>query len=432
MTNLLIIDCHDLGQHLGSYGWKTSPTQNIDQLAAFGIRFENNFATAPQCSPSRSGIYTGRYPHANGMFGLAHDPFNWRFHPDEKHLARLLKNVGYQTTLIGVQHVTAHDPKLIRELGFEDIFLSDQPQDVANQFEKFVSEDRQDPFFLKIGFFYPHRDYHGRFKQAPPDKSLGAEVPSYLPQTQEARDEMAEFQGVIAEMDRAVGEIWKTLEGSGLLENTWVIFTTDHGIAMPRAKCTLYDPGIETAMIMYAEPFNLRGGKVYQDLISNVDLMPTILEILNIEAPTNLQGKSFANLLLEKEYIGREEIFAEKTFHTAYEPQRAIRTKRFKLIWNLEAGIMNVPGDIMHSPIYPQMIDQITQELPYFELYDLESDPLEKNNLIEDPEYQSVREDLAQRLLKWMQETDDPLLKGAIISPFYRHGQELLLSLIHI
>jgi len=426
MTNLLIIDCHDLGQHLGSYGWSTSPTQHIDHLAARGIRFENHFATAPQCSPSRSGIYTGRYPHANGILGLAHDPFNWRFHPDEKHLATLLKNAGYHTALIGIQHVTGHDLKLISELGYQDIQILIEPKEVAKGVKNYLSKSSQEPFFLKIGFFYPHRDHNGRFKQAPPDKSLGVEAPAYLPQTQETRDEMAEFQGVIAEMDRAVGEIWSTLEETGLLENTWVIFTTDHGIAMPRAKCTLYDPGIETALIMYSEPFNLRGGKVYQDLISNVDLVPTILDMLEIEAPSNIQGKSFANLIQEKDYVHREEIFAEKTFHTAYEPQRAIRTKRFKLIWNLEAGIMNVPGDIMHSPIYPQMIDQITQELPYFELYDLENDALEKNNLIENPEYQSVRKDLTQRLLKWMQETDDPLLKGAITSPFYQRGKTLL------
>lgn len=426
MINLIIIDCHDIGQHLGSYGWKTVPTKNLDALASRGIRFENSFCTAPQCSPSRAGIYTGRYPHANGMFGLAHDPFNWRLHPGEKHLAHLLGEAGYQTSLIGIQHLTGDETKLIEALGYENIWRLTKPDDVGERVSKFLAENLTFPFFLKIGFWYPHRDENGRFKQAPPDMSLGAEIPPYLPQTPEAKQEIAELQGVIRAMDEAVGQIWSALEHFGLLKDTWVIFTTDHGIAMPRAKCTLYDPGIETALIMYAEPFNLVGGKVLHEMISNVDLVPTILEMLELELPDNLQGRSFSDLLRQKPFSGRKEIFAEKTFHTAYEPQRAIRTKRYKLIWNLEVGIMNVPGDIMHSPIYPQMIDEVTEERPYFELYDLLEDSNEQHNLIGDPDYEEVFMDLRHRLLDWMKDTQDPLLSGPIPSPFYEYGKEKL------
>jgi arylsulfatase A-like enzyme len=177
---------------------------------------------------------------------------------------------------------------------------------------------------------------------------------------------------------------------------------------------------------MYAEPFNLVGGKVLHEMISNVDLVPTILEMLELELPDNLQGRSFSDLLRQKPFSGRKEIFAEKTFHTAYEPQRAIRTKRYKLIWNLEVGIMNVPGDIMHSPIYPQMIDEVTEERPYFELYDLLEDPNEQHNLIGDPDYEEVFMDLRHRLLDWMKDTQDPLLSGPIPSPFYEYGKEKL------
>jgi len=424
--NLLIIDCHDLGQHLGSYGWKTMPTPNLDTLAAKGLRFENHFCTAPQCSPSRSGIYTGRYPHANGMFGLAHDPFNWRLNPDEKHLARILRDAGFQTTLIGIQHVTGFDTRLIEELGYQNNWSVIKARDVGEMTSKFFEESVQEPFFLKIGFFYPHRDDHGRYFQEPPDRSLGVAIPPYLPQSDQAAEEMAEFQGLVGEMDKSVGRILSKLEETGMLADTLVIFTTDHGIAMPRAKCTLYDPGIATALIMYSQALNLVGGKVVHDLISNVDLVPTILDLMVIDPPPNLQGQSFAGLLREQAYQAREEIFAEKTFHTTYEPQRAIRTKRYKLIWNVEAGIINVPGDIMHSPIFPQMIDEITEERPYFELYDLLNDPLEHHNLIDDPAYAEIFDDLRQRLLAWMEETQDPILQGPIKSPFYDHGKAQL------
>lgn len=424
MENLLIIDCHDIGQHIRAYGRKTVPTHNLDALAARGIRFENNFCTAPQCSPSRSGIYTGRYPHANGMFGLAHRPFNWRLHPDERHLAGILQDEGFYTSLIGIQHVTGGNKDLIMGLGYQDVLTLINANDVGEMTAKFLSSFPKKPFFLKVGFFYPHRDENGQFNQAPPDTSLGIEVPPYLPNTQETKEEIAKLQGVIGEMDKAVGMILSALLESGLLEETWVIFTTDHGIAMPRAKCTLYDPGIETALIMYAEPFGLVGGKVFDELISNVDLVPTILDMLNIDPPKNLQGQSFAGLFHGGPYSGRDEIFAEKTFHTAYEPQRAIRTNRFKLIWNVEAGIVNVPGDIMHSPVYPQMIEEITEERPTFELYDLQEDPNERLNLIENEAYNEVFESLRERLLEWMRETGDPILEGPVASPFFDDGIE--------
>lgn len=427
MTNLIVIDCHDLGQHLGAYGWKTVPSPNLDALAAAGVRFENSFCAAPQCSPSRAALYTGRYPHANGMLGLAHPPFNWRLHADEIHLARHLLNAGYSTTLIGVQHVTAHETEAIQGLGFEQVFSADQASQVGDLVVAHLQNiPSTRPFFLNIGFMYPHRDGHGLFKQAPPDASRGVEVPAYLPQTPEAEAEFAELQGVIGQVDQAVGRIWQALRDFDLLQDTWLVFTTDHGLAMPRAKCTLYDPGIQVALLMYAEPFGLTGGQVVNELVSNVDLVPTILQMLALPLPDNLQGQSFAPLLQRESHQPRQQVFAEKTFHTAYEPQRAIRTERYKLIWNIEVGIVNVPGDIMRSPIFPQVIQQIVVELPPFELYDLQTDPLEQRNLADYPAHAEAFHILRRRLLAWMRETGDPILKGPLASPFYHRALALL------
>jgi len=109
-------------------------------------------------------------------------------------------------------------------------------------------------------------------------------------------------------------------------------------------------------------------------------------------------------------------------------PQRAIRTERYKLVWNAEVGIMNIPEDIMHSPIFPQMMDQVTFERPPLELYDLQTDPLEQENLILDPAFQPTVRQLCQELVKWMQETDDPLLNCAVSSPFYHYGLGLIMK----
>ena len=426
MTNLVLIDCHDLGRHLGAYGWDTVPSPNLDTLAATGVRFANSFCTAPQCSPSRAALYTGRYPHATGMLGLAHSPFDWRLHKNEVHLARYLQNAGYLTAHIGVQHVTGSADRAVHDLGFAHVERCHAAPDVATRATTFLSNASARPFFLKIGFAEPHRDANGVFNHAPLDRNRGVTVPPYLPQTAEARQEFGELQGVIQRMDNAVGQILATLNDLELLENTWLIFTTDHGLAMPRAKCTLYDAGIETALIMLARPFGLSGGRVYRELISNVDIVPTILEMFDLPLSDAFQGRSVAALLRGNDFQPRKHIFAEKTFHTAYEPQRAVRTTSHKLIWNTEAGIMNVPGDTMHSPIFPQMIDEITVERPPFELYDLEVDPLERTNLFDLPAYADVSEELRSHLLAWMQETDDPILHGPIASPFYFNAMRQL------
>lgn len=427
MTNLILIDCHDLGQHLGCYGWDSVPSPNLDALAAAGVRFANSFCTAPQCSPSRAALYTGRYPHANGMLGLAHAPFDWRLHAEEVHLARRLQQTGYLTAQIGVQHVTGHDVASIAALGFDQVTPATTAAAIADHAIAFLPAARQ-PFFLNIGFPEPHRDEQGRFGQAPPDASRGVQIPPYLPQSPAAHGEFAELQGVIAALDAAVGRIWAAVQALGLADDTWLIFTADHGLAMPRAKCTLYDPGLQTALIMVAPAFGLVGGRVCTELISNVDIAPTVLAMLGLPLPENLHGRSFASLLRGDDYTPRTQLFAEKTFHTAYEPQRAIRTARHKLIWNAEAGIMNVPGDIMHSPIFPEMIAAVTEERPPFELYDLAADPLERRNLAADPDCAALSAALRAELRRWMAETGDPLLAGPVASPFYRRGRQELMD----
>ena len=419
MTNLLMMDCHDLGQHLACYGWSSVASDNLDKLAQDGIRFENSFCTAPQCSPSRATLYTGRYAHSNGMFGLAHHPFSWRMHADEIYLAQYLQDAGYETAHIGIQHVTDWDDESVKALGFEHILSGHLAPEVAESAVQFLEQTHERPFFLNVGFFEPHRDSEGGFKVAPPDDSRGVDLPPYIPDTGEARQEFSELQGMIKQMDEAVGTIISALKRLNLLEDTWIIFTTDHGLAMPRAKCTMYDPGVETTLIMHAPSLGLIGGKILSNFVSHVDIVPTILEGLGIDSSDKLQGESYWQLLQGKNHNVRDVIYAGKTFHTDYEPQRMIRSERYKLIWNAEVDIINVPADIMHSPIYPQMIETLTVERPPFELYDLTIDPHEMNNRAGDIEYADILGDLRQRLFQWMQDTDDPILEGPIASPYY-------------
>ncbi|MAU13379.1 MAG: hypothetical protein CL607_26405 [Anaerolineaceae bacterium] len=424
--NLVMIDCHDLGQHLACYGVESVSSDHLDALAADGVRFVNSFCTSPQCSPSRAALYTGRYPHNNGMFGLAHDPFSWRLNDNEIYLAEHLQNAGYETAHVGVQHVTEFTDEAVAKLGFDHVLPGYLAAEVADSAISFLEQAHEGPFFLNAGFFEPHRDHTGGYRLTPPDNEKGVDLPPYIPDTDQARMEFSELQGMIKSMDVAVGRIMDALHKLDLIDDTWVIFTTDHGLAMPRAKCTLYDPGLKTALIMHAPQLRLTGGKVIEQLISHVDMVPTLLEGLGITVPDWLQGRSYWSLLQGESDSHRDALYFEKTFHTDYEPQRAIRNDRYKLIWNAEVDITNVPADIMHSPIYPQMMDILTVTRPPFEIYDLEADPNEMTNLAEDADYQDIKDKLRQQLLVWMRDTNDPLLDGPVPSPYYARAKHQL------
>jgi N-sulfoglucosamine sulfohydrolase len=425
--NILFFTSHDLGQHLGCYGQDTVWSPALDSLAAGGVLFENSFCTAPQCSPSRAALHTGRYPHSVGMLGLAHNPFGWRLHQDEAHLASILRGEGYETVLYGVQHLT--DTDKAADLGFEKFDRHDPvvpAPDIADKVAAYLDEYKGErPFYLEVGFFEPHRPYD--WGGSVPDSSHGVNIPDYVVQNDIAREEVSALQGAIRRMDQAASAILQSLDDRGLTANTWVIFAADHGLAMPRAKCTLYDPGIKVALIMRWPQAGIAGGRKISEMVSYVDIVPTILAGLRLSASHNLHGRSVWPLLNDEAYQANQYIFAEKTFHTAYEPVRGIRSERFKLIVNFEVDTkINVPDDIREGLIYPVMIPELTGHRPYIELYDLESDPGEVANLAGMPEWEQIERELEQELLAWMQRTADPLLDGPVASPFYSKVISLL------
>ena len=163
--------------------------------------------------------------------------------------------------------------------------------------------------------------------------------------------------------------------------------------------------------------------------MSNVDLTPTLIDGAGLPVPGHMQGRSFWSLLTKGDYSPRDEIFAEKTFHTAYEPMRAIRTRTHKLIVNFEVGLaFDVPGDVMQSPIYPRIVPELNRPRGHVELYDLTSDPWERTNLAGQPEAAELGVELRHRLHQWMIETNDPILHGAIGSPFRARAVDRLLA----
>ncbi len=395
--DIVLMTTHDIGRHLHCYGVQSVVSPNLDALAAGGVRFDNAFATAPQCSPSRATLATGRYPHSNGVMGLAHRGFDWEL--SVPHAARTFAKAGFDTHLFGSQHVIQHPERL----GFAGI----HPAGALAQVISSVPRERR--LYVEINFDETHRPYPPA-GDPPPDLV----VPGYLPAGPEAVEEIAAVERAITAMDSAVGSVIAALQEAGRAESSLVVFTTDHGLAMPRAKCTLYDPGLEVGLILSWPGGELGRGMVVRDITSNLDVLPTMLEAAGVSTPQGTQGRSL--------FEPRDVVFAEKTFHSYYDPMRCIRTHRHKFIRNFETGFaVEVPADIQQGPVFRANPGRYSRDRPgLFELYDLEEDPLEERNLAGTAGAQELERELSERLWTWMRETEDPLLEGPVASPRYR------------
>jgi arylsulfatase A-like enzyme len=198
---------------------------------------------------------------------------------------------------------------------------------------------------------------------------------------------------------------------------------------MPRAKCTLYEPGVQIASLLRLPGRKgWYGGIVHDEMISNLDCLPTILDLVGVPISEKIQGRSFAPLLDGKPYRPRQEVFTELTYHDYYDPRRAIRTERHKLIVNFSTApalmdssqCWRPPSDV-RTPANPAAAYH-----PHIELYDLAEDPWEQTNVAQQPEYAAVGADLLKRLHRHLVQTEDPILEGAILSPQHRRTLEIL------
>lgn len=408
--NILYLHSHDTGRYVQPYGYAVS-TPNIQRLAEEGMLFRQAFCVAPTCSASRAALLTGQYAHSAGVTGLVHR--GWRLRDYGQHLLHTLRRAGYHTVLGGLQHL--HPDRT--QLGYDQIIApaqSTRVADVAPAAAEFLRSQPQQPFFLDVGFFETHR----KFPQAAPDEARYVRPPAPLPDTPATRQDMADFITMARELDRGVGMVLDALDAAGLAENTLVIQTTDHGLAFPAMKCNLTDHGAGVLLIVRG-PGGFSGGRVCDAMVSHLDIFPTLCELLAIEPPPWLHGQSLLPLVRGEAEELHEAIFAEVTYHAAYEPQRAVRTRRYKYIRRYGERT---------RPVLPNCDDGLSKTLwvehgwrertvASEQLYDLLFDPNESNNLASDAAYGPVLADLRQRLERWMEETDDPLRHGAPPAP---------------
>jgi arylsulfatase A-like enzyme len=347
------------------------------------------------------------------MIGLAHRGF--RLKDYNHHLCHTLRNAGYETNLIGVQHLIRGDER--HKLGYNNIVNAkgNSVRQVVPAAEEFLSSAPKEPFFLSVGFSETHREY-----PEPTSKTdaLYCRPPAPLPDTHETRYDMACFMASAQILDEGMGKVLNALETNHLAENTLVICTTDHGIAFPGMKCNLTDHGIGI-MLMMRGPDGFTGGKVIDAMVSHVDIYPTICDLLDIERPGWLQGNSMMPIIKGEADEINEEIYSEVTYHAAYEPMRAVRTKRWKYIRRFGGRYRRVlPNcdDSVSKDVWVKngWADQVLAEE---ELYDLIFDPNETNNLAGKSSHAKTLKDMRRRMERWMESTEDPLLEGPVPAP---------------
>lgn len=417
--NIVYIHSHDTGRYIEPYGYGI-PTPHLLRLAREGTLFRHAYSAAPTCSASRAALLTGVMPHNNGMLGLTHRGF--RLNEPSQHLAHYLHDHGYETVLCGIQHEATN----ATQIGYERILhggrngtsgdaFAEWDWNNAHNAARYIHEHRGErPFFLAFGMHCTHRIY-------PESHSVDADyvlppVPMY--DHAQNRADMAGHIASAAHMDRCVGVVLEALAASGLDQRTIIIYTTDHGIAFPQMKCSLYDTGIGVSLILkYAG--NPLAGKAVDDVVSQLDLFPTLCDLAGLPHPDWLQGYSLRPLLEGAAGEVRKEIFAEVNFHAVREPMRCIRTERYKLIRRYDEDEHLLPANMDDGAAKEFMISAglLRRRLDREMLFDLHLDPVERVNVVHEEKYRHVYADLSARLTHWMEETDDPLLHGRLLAP---------------
>jgi arylsulfatase A-like enzyme len=328
-----------------------------------------------------------------------------------QHLLHTLRPHGYRSTLIGIQHI-AQDPGRI---GYDELHPGNRLPQIVAEATRFLKNAPAQPFFLDVGFHETHREFP---QPGPLDDSRYTEPPAPVPDTPATRADMAAYKASARMLDGAYGEILTALESSGLAANTLVICTTDHGISFPDMKCNLTVHGTGVYLIMRG-PGGFSGGRILDAMVSQLDLYPTVCELLNIEKPAWLEGKSLLPVVRGDAAQIHDELFAEVNYHAAYEPMRAARTRR----WNYVRRF----GD-RTRPVLPNCDDGPSKDVwlkagwrdrpvPREQLFDTLFDPNETRNLVADPAYASALAEMRGRLDGWMQRTNDPLLRGPVKAP---------------
>jgi N-sulfoglucosamine sulfohydrolase len=410
--NFVVIIADDMSwDDVGAYGHPTLRTPNLDRLAREGMRFDRAFVTVSSCSPSRASIITGLYPHQTGA-----EQLHWPLPAAQLTFVELLREAGYWTAAAGKWHLG--DAVKSR---FDELKEGGGASGAENWVPVLRDRPHGQPFFLWLAAIDPHRPYTDGIL-AEPTRPEDVVVPPYMPDVPEVRRDLALYYDEVTRMDGFIGQVLDELHVQGVAENTFILFLADNGRPFPRDKTTSYDSGIQTPWIV-RWPQQVAAGSSTRSLVSSVDIAPTLLRLANVPVPPRFQGYSFAPILRDPDAVVRDYVFAERNWHDFDDYGRAVRDTRYKYIRNYYHDQPGTPpADALAGPSFqairalrdsgaltPYQVDALFRPRPFEELYDLDIDPHEMNNLVHEPAHVHALNRLRQVLDDWREATGDRL-----------------------
>jgi N-sulfoglucosamine sulfohydrolase len=443
--NVLLIVSEDNGPELGCYGDLYARTPHLNRLAAEGVRFATAWVPYSVCSPSRACFLTGRYPHRNGQLGLATHKF--AMYEKWPNLFSLLKSAGYRTALLGKIHVNPTsafpldrhwNPSSAISFGKRDV------RRIAVEAGKFIRAGDA-PFVMSVNYPDAHYPLHRQLNGLPTFPQTAADVKT-LPwigvDNERLRKHVADYYNCLSRLDTGVGLLLEELARSGKADNTIVIYLGDHGAQFSRGKTSVYEAGLRVPFIV-RWPGHAKAGHVATELVSSLDILPTVLQATNVKPPAGLDGRALQPLLEGRFVKWREHLFAHKMGAAAhfYYPQVAIRDARYKLIasplrrpnppaqiYTDNSGVFFIAGtrkdEVAAASPLIQKAYATYHNPPPVELYDLQTDPHEFKNLANDPKHAAVQKRLHARLREWQRDTGDPLADAAALKRYTKEIDE--------
>jgi len=438
--NVLFLTMDDMNyDSIESYGLKIKDlTPHMDSLASHGKLFEYAYVQTPSCTPSRNVFHTGHYSHNSGVQGF----FSVDFPQDT--LPEALRKNGYYTGIIlkVIDSTPSNDTD--RYWDYVGNYPTDRarsPESFRESFSQLINGAKADgkPFYANVNVKDPHLPFYRgaltkeKFDRTPPSRILKQDevsIPGFLPQHENFREEVTDYYNTVRRGDDCVGEVLNVLEESGLRENTLIVFISDHGMSFPFAKSNLYPNGVRTPWIV-VWPDRVKPGAVDSNhMVSAIDLMPTILEATQTPPPGPLAGRSLIPLLNGEGQENREHVFVEHNEGPGADPRpmRAVHTKEFVYIFNawgtgdyhaiFESRWWRSYATFSKLAATDPGVKKRFDFLMYRtveELYDVQNDPYALNNLIDDPQYAEVADELRAKLQAWMEETNDYALEGFLV-----------------
>jgi N-sulfoglucosamine sulfohydrolase len=450
---LLAISDDQSWEHSSAYGCKAVKTPAFDRVAAEGVLFTHFFASAPQCSPNRASLLTGRHIWQNREAGTHSSSFpaDLAVYPD------VLEQSGYAVGYTGKAwgpgnwKISGWKRNPCGNMFSEKKFTQEEVPttgilkvDYASNFEEFVKQkDPDKPFCFWYGAYEPHRDYE-KGSGLKSGKSLSdVQVPAFLPDNETVRSDFLDYMLEIEWFDKHLAKMMKILEARGELDNTLIIVTSDNGMPFPRAKANLYEYGVRLPLAIRF-PRCVPAGRRHNDLISFVDIAPTILEVAGVAVPAEMTGRSLFPFLKgetakgpnEHALFGRERHTHARPDNVGY-PSRAIRTEKYLYIWNMKPDrwpVGNPPGfddtdggsptktyllEHQQEPAVKAFYELAFAVRPADELYDVEKDLGCVTNLACQAEYAKTVAELRAKLQEQLRQQGDPRVLGSEIFDSY-------------